>query len=263
VEGTTIEKLRAFIEKGYVPQSIGVQLVDDRKAHFTATVTQVASQDLTERALRVYLIGREKEVLKELLTFDEVTERIYKRINAKLSTQAEAAELGTNPDPHRTYDYRDIFENAAEFLRGIFMPDTLDNALREEYLYYRAQGIIARKAVKELEYLKQEFGAPVFPTALIERALTMYTEYQTNSEAHRDAIATRFPEIADSLDQTLALRSVYRVESAALEELYHRELLTPKLYATLVEEYRALAHTRSLKSRRLGGRLATTLDKTK
>jgi hypothetical protein len=262
VDGTTVDKLQGFIEKGYIPAQIGLELKQDRGEQFTAHVDTVGSKDMTERALRVYLIGREKEVLKELLTYDEITERIFKRINAKLSSQAEEAEHGNlNPDPHRAYDYRDIFENIAEFCRDIFMPGTLENEIREEYLYYRAQSIIARKAVKELERMKSEFGAPAFPSHLIEKGLAMYNEFQKDASERRAAIGARFPEIALSLDKTLALRSVYRVEVAALEELAHRELLTPKLHATLLEEYRAHANARSLKSRRSSsGRLGITTE---
>ncbi|MEN9390419.1 MAG: hypothetical protein RLZZ283_519 [Candidatus Parcubacteria bacterium] len=251
VDGTTVERLQTFIEKGYVPPSIGSQYKNERGELFQQSSARVISMEMTERSLRIYLIGREKEILKELLTFDEVTERVFKRIDAKLSTQAEEAEHGNmHPDPHQTYDYRDVFENIAEFFRSILSPDSLENEIREEFLYYRAQEILARKATKELERLLTELGASVYPKNLIEKARAIYSTYQTDAEASRKSIAERFPEIAESLDETLLLRSIFRVEEASLAELYHRQLLTPKLYATLLEEYRTNANAQGLKTKR-------------
>ncbi|MCL9972100.1 MAG: sodium:proton antiporter [Candidatus Pacebacteria bacterium] len=252
IHGTTVERLNSYVEKAYVPAVIGTELMSDHGTKFTSSCT-VSDPRMTERALRIYLLGREKEVLKELLTFDEVTERIYKRINAKLATQIEEAEHGNlNPDPHATYDYRDVFENIAEGLRDIFMPDTLDNAIREEYLYYRAQEILARKVVKEIERLQNGFAEPIFPRPTLQSATLKYSEYLVGAQDKRASLANRFPGIVSSLDQTLAYKSVYRVEESVLDELYHRELLTPKLHATLLEEYREEAHSRTLKAKRPG-----------
>lgn len=260
VHGTTVERLTAYVEKGYVPAVVGSELRHDHSAKFDSSCAVNDNDQMLERALRMYLLGREKEVLKELLTFDEVTERVYKRINAKLATQIEEAEHGNlNPDPHATYDYRDVFENIAEALRDVFMPDTLDNAIREEYLYYRAQEILARKVVKELERMSNGFDGPIFPKTMLDSADRKYKEYLVGAQEKRASLAHRFPGIVSSLDQTLAYRSVYRVEESVLEELYHRELLTPKLHAALLEEYRSEAHSRTLKAARKG-RSRLTLD---
>jgi CPA1 family monovalent cation:H+ antiporter len=252
IHGTVTERLGAYVEKGYVPTQIGRELIADHTLKF-GHATHAPDSVMTERTLRIYLLGREKEILKELLTFDEVTERVYKRIHAKLATQIEQAELGNlNPDPHATYDYRDVFENIAESLRDVFMPDTLDNAIREEYLYYRAQEILTRKVLKEIERLTSDFSTPIFPIAMLESGKAKYTEYLTGAQEKRASLLLRFPGIVTSLDQTLAYRSIYRVEESVLEELMHRELLTPKLHATLLDEYRTEAHSRSLKAKRAG-----------
>ncbi|MBU6310513.1 sodium:proton antiporter [Patescibacteria group bacterium] len=257
VHGTTVERLRSYSEKGYVPPSVGKELGESHTERFSSSCTPLDAPEMTERALLIYLLGREKEVLKELLTFDEVTERIYKRVAAKLSTQIEEVERGNvHPDPHATYDYRDVFENLAEFLRDIFMPDSLDNAIREEYLYLRAQEILSRKVVKEIERLQNEFGAPVFPQVFLDRAHVRYSEFLTQAQEKRASLAQRFPGIVTSLDHTLAYRSVYRVEEAVLGELAHRDLITPKLHAAMLGEYRDEAQSRSLKVKRAGSRLS-------
>ena len=251
VHGTLVTKLESFIEKGYVPRSIGTDLKKDHGDTFSALCAATDTDTMTERVLSIYLLGREKEVLKELLTFDEITERAFKRINAKLATQIEEAERGNlDPNQHTAYDYRDVFENIAEFLRDICMPGSLENATREEYLYYRAQGILARKVVKEVERLQSDFDLPIFPRAMLDAAHKKYSAYLIGAQEKCTSITHRFPDIVSSLDRTLAHRSVYRVEESVLEELYHRELLTPKLYATMLEEYRKESQSRSLKVKR-------------
>ena len=261
VHGTTIERLRSYSDKGYVPPAIGKELSESHAGRFMASCASPDAPAMAERALSIYLLGREKEILKELLTFDEVTERIFKRVAAKLATQIEEAEHGNlNPDPHATYDYRDVFENLAEFLRGIFMPDSLDNAIREEYLYHRAQEILSRKVVKEIERLAGEFDAPVFPKEMLDHALQKYTAYLSAAQEKRASLAQRFPGIVSSLDQTLAYRSVYRVEESVLSELAHRDLLTPKLHAAMLGEYRDEAQSRSLKVKRAMGDRLTIND---
>src|SRR5690606_29731889 len=62
-----------------------------------ASVRQIDAEraaDLTKRVIRIYAIGIEKRHLKDLYHYDEVNERVYKRVMHKLSLQLEALEQG-------------------------------------------------------------------------------------------------------------------------------------------------------------------------
>ena len=73
VHGTIILKLRAFAQKKYVPKDIAQKLIKKHERQFTHFSQKVRGEDdemersLAERVLRIYVIGLEKEVLKELL----------------------------------------------------------------------------------------------------------------------------------------------------------------------------------------------------
>jgi hypothetical protein len=245
VHGTTILKIRDFTEKGYVPPDIAQRLTYEHEAEFKKACEKIQKSggeeravNLAERALRLYLIGMEKQALKTLFTFDEVTERIFKHILGKLTIQSEEAERGNlNPDASKEYDKRDVFENMSEFARSLFTKDSAEEVARNHYLYYRAEIVIAHKALKELGRIEREYTNPVFTADMIARARALYDGYRKQAIEKSFDLAKKEPDLVKILDEALASRSVFRVEEKVLEDLRQRELITPKLYIKLREEY--------------------------
>ncbi|TAJ15947.1 sodium:proton antiporter [Patescibacteria group bacterium] len=241
IHGTTISKLATYTSKGYVPDTVSRDLHAQHASEFidNALHDVEPSNTLAEQTLRMYLIGREKEVLKELYAFDEMTESVFRRIYGKLTLQEESAEKGNlNPDPHQTNDYRDVFENMARRLRSFLPPISPAELVREQYLHYRTHEIIAHKALKELtaiDTLTENHGA--FTPLVIERTKKLYEDYRDDACKRKKSIKEEHPLVVNELDSALALRSAYRVEEKLLKKLHHRGFLTPKLYIKLKEQY--------------------------
>lgn len=245
IHGTTLRKLRAFAEKQYLPKDIAERLIAEHEKRFAeafgkfnGTGSDTSGGARAEQILHLYLVGLEREELKELLVFNEVTERVFKRINGKLVLQREAIERGNlAPDASVSRDERDVFENIAEAVRGLFVPASEEALARENYLYYRAQKILARKVQKELKRLKEDFENLAFTETALHSALALFHGYEEEANARLKNIANAYPATIRAADEALALRSVFRVEERHLERLFKREMLTPKLFISLKEEY--------------------------
>lgn len=244
IQGTLILKLKAFAEKKYIPKDIAEKLITEHQERFLESCKQChdsansKENEIAERVLRIYLIGLEREVLKELLAFNEVNERVFRRIRGKLSIQSEAIEHGDlNPDVTQIRDKRDVFENMAEGLRKVFVKDTEESTIQEKYLYYRAYKILSRKAIKELHRLEGEFSTPIFTKESIASLIEMYTVFGEDAEHKAQGLRESHPKLIKKLDETLAYRSVYRVEERTLEKLYGRDMLSQKLFINLKNEY--------------------------
>jgi len=244
IHGVTVLKLRAFSQKRYIPEDVAERLIAEHQEQFqiacAACQPEPDNKDhaLCERVLRLYLIGLEKEVLKELFAFDEVTERVFKRINGKLVLQAEAIEEGNlDPDTQKVRDERDFFENVAENMRALFVRRDAVREGQEDYLFFRAQKILARKALKELASLTEDFVTPVFTESALERTRAVYVHYEQRANEHMQTLCSLHRDELRELDEALALKSVYRIEDRYLKRLYQRGLLTQKLYIALHEEY--------------------------
>jgi len=250
--GKSILKIRDFTNKGYIPKAIAEKLESEHMAEFKKACGEIQTDakeeklaNFAERALRLYLIGMEKQALKTLFTFDEVTERTFKQIFGKLTIQSEEAERGNlNPNSSKTHDRKDVFENISEFLRKLFTTESEEDMAKSQYLYYRAQSVIFHKALKEISRLEKDFTHPIFNANIIERAHRLYARYRDEAIEKSAAIAEQYPSPIEQLSAALAFRSVFRVEENMLEKLQQRELITPKLYIQLREEYETdvLAH---------------------
>ncbi len=244
IYGATVIKLRTFAEKGYIPEDIAKRLIATHEERFEEAVSLCRTEGVTgvdalaERALGLYIIGLEKEVLKELLTFSEVGERTFKQLYGKLTIQGEAIEHGDlNPSGRVERDHRDVFENIAAFLYAPWRSRNASKQIVDEYLFHRTQAILARKVLKELTALSSELETPVFTKDTLARAVEKYQTYQTRALEETARIAHEHPNLITALDETLAHRSAYRVEEKLLERLAKRELVSPKLYIALHDEY--------------------------
>lgn len=243
IHGTTMLKVRTFAHKGYIPEHIARDIIAREESLFQEACRTSRGEHsetegiLAERALRLYTIGLEKQVLNELYAFEEVTERVFKQIRGKLTIQAEALERGEGPDASVSRDARDLFENLAEALRSTFVKDTPERRAVHQFLYYRGQQILARKVVKELTAFQADFPSPIFNLQSLSETIHLYDTYKQEAKSKLDGVRTQFPAIVAKIDEELAFRSTYRVKEKYLERLRERELLTPKLYIKLRDEY--------------------------
>lgn len=239
-----VTRLRIFHERGYITTDAYEKLLSEHEREYqkACSVLQDFSRehatDYTTRVLRIYAIGIEKRHLKDLYLYGEVSEAVYRRIMGKLTIQIEAIERG-----ELEYDITigrtglDIFERTALQLKELVAPQTEEERAEELYTYYRAQVIIARKALKELGQIHPTDAESIFTASALTHVIELYTTFRTGSQKKMEEIEARYPEITGKLGEQFAGRGIAKVEERVLDRLYARELITPKLYVTLKDEF--------------------------
>lgn len=237
------ERVKQYQERGYISEDVAQKLIYDHGQAFqsaSASASLLSTQttgNLAARVLRMFAIGIEKKHLKELYIYNEVNERVYRRINGKLTLQLESIELGKlDPDMSIHTDGKDVFETVAYWIKGMIRPLTEKEKIEDELMYYRAQAIISRKVLKTLSSIEREHASSIFTDAALQHVIELYTTFKAQSRAKMQTALERDREIGSALLASLALCSVRKIEENVLEEIYEQEFITPKLYLTLQEE---------------------------
>lgn len=237
-----IDQLVTYEKRGYIDSRIAENLYAEHSLAFKRACEQVnalsteSRDNLAFRVLRIYAIGIEKRHLKMLYDHNEVTESVFRRIQGKLRLQLEAIEDGNlSPDVTIHADSRDIFERLSHMLKTLFGKDEGKYSFAERYMYYRAQSIISRKVIKELTVLEQ-VSKTIFTHDAVKHVHELYTSFRENSEQKLKNLSADNVKQAEDLAKSLAKHGVHTIEEAVLEDIYRKELITPKLYITLKDE---------------------------
>lgn len=190
-----------------------------------------------ERVLHLHALGIEKHVLKSLFTYDEVDEKVFKKILDELDRRR--ARIASMEDMAATTESetskKDIFEKALYAIVGN-REETYTSERR--YMYHRAKRIIARKAVRGLTTLK-EGGVALAEATLFEQVLAHYAAQEESSRRAMQTLEHEHVGIVQDLNDRFAARGLYKEEESILHELREKEMITPKLATVLTDELRA------------------------
>ncbi len=234
------ERIKTYEERGYINPEVAARLYKQHEREYLDACKDLEKGDvkaLALRVLRMYAIGIEKMHLKQLYHYNEVNERVFKRLTGKLQLQLECIEVGNlAPNMSIHSDGKDVFEHLANKLRALLDPETAEQKIDNLYLYYRAQTIISRKVLKELQSIDTDSAKHIFTPEALTHVLDLYTTFKEQSEKKMKEIAAAHPERYQALSEQLATYGIHKVEEHALTELYERQLITPKLYIALSEE---------------------------
>lgn len=235
-----LTRMKDFAHKGYIEAPIADQLIDEYTRKFEASCESCrghlreSTATLTDRMLRLFAIGIEKRYLRELYAYGEVTEPVYKRILGKLKIQSETLDHGSlNADDSLSEDHKDIFEKLARMVRRVISPRRIHETPEEQYMYYRAQSIIARKVLKEFRELDSLGEKAAFDIAALDRTRDLYDAYREQAKKKMDTVADTHPQVIRTVSEHLARQGAHKVEETTLHELFERELITPKIYVTM------------------------------
>jgi monovalent cation:H+ antiporter, CPA1 family len=233
-------RIKKYQERGYIDPHVAARLFSQHEREYLEACKDLENGEVKELALRVlrmYAIGIEKMHLKQLFHYNEVNERVFKRLTGKLQLQLECVEQGNlAPNMSIHSDGKDVFEHMANKVRAIVDPETAEQKIDNLYLYYRAQTIISRKVLKELQSIDTDSAQHIFTPDALTHVLDLYTTFKDQSEKKMQEIAAAHPERYQALSEKLATYGILKVEEHALTELYERQLITPKLYIALGEE---------------------------
>lgn len=167
-------------------------------------------QRIFEQALHLTVIDIERHYLEELYVNDEVSEDVYRLIFGKLTLQREKIEAAQEDDinPSAYRDRKDIFDRlmAVVQIRVLRRPSQLSPIKKLQY--YRAQMIMARKALKTLKGMQFGYDQPVFIPEVYEKIIEKYTTYRRQSAEKMDAVLAKYPEELTGYFTELAEKSI-------------------------------------------------------
>ena len=102
------------------------------------------------------------------------------------------------------------------------------------YMRNRTRVIITRKVIKELSHLKSiNFG---FDSGMFDEVIEMYKEFHAIAEKKKTDIKKEHNISILSLEAKLADKSLLKIEEKVIEDLYKKEIITPKLYLKFQED---------------------------
>lgn len=232
-----VHKTRGFVEdkqykllKKQVAEKVNIAIAE-RDA-----LVKKHGRRLFEQALHTMAISVEKYTLKQLLVNDEVNERSFRKIIGKLRLQAEKIELALHDeiDPSMHMDRKDIFDRLVNFLHKLIDRKRGESSLEEQLQYYRAQMIMARKAVSAIKDMQEKYGEAVFIESAYDKVIDRYETYRKRCGKKVDALLSRDDEELAPYLSSLAQRSLKATGHKALDFL-HRKGVTDEALEEAIE----------------------------
>jgi CPA1 family monovalent cation:H+ antiporter len=192
-----------------------------------------------DQSLHLTMVHVEKNALKRLFINGEVSEKTYRNIYSKLSLQQEKIEEAQHDkiDPKMYTDRKDIFDRMVNFIQNPFDKNKSMPTLEERLEYYRAQMIMARKAVQTIEIMQVEHGAPVFFEHSYESVKARYQQYRDRSAAKADALLQEHHDSLAPYLKQLAERSLASSGARALAYLRDNGLIDEMMEEDIIHTY--------------------------
>lgn len=234
-------RLSEFKRKGYVSED----MYETLKARYEAlyrnacdgcSKTANEGENVVGKVLRIYALGIEKHALKDLFVYGEISERVYKDVLNKLMVQASRVEHGGEQirSLDESFD-KDWFERLADVVRGAVRKDR--NDIATQYMRYRAQSILANKVLRSLDALIKESDFDVFKgSPEMQGVIDLYTRFKGNSAKKMMAVFDANKDVLERMNEEFAMKGLFKTEEMALEGLYSKEMITPKLRIMLYDE---------------------------
>lgn len=192
------------------------------------------------KSLHMSAVRIERTVLKQLYINREITEQIYRQLIRKLNHQMEKIEKANHGDitPPSGYDRKDIFDTLVNFINrpvDRFMHKV--SPVEERLQYYRAQMIMARKAVKTLDTIQTENHEPVFIESVYEKIRDRYEGYRKTNAQKMDAVLAEHETELGGYLARLAQRSIRASGGRALDFLHAKGIATESVAEEVESRY--------------------------
>jgi CPA1 family monovalent cation:H+ antiporter len=243
----TLMKLTEFKEKGYIDSGIHKTLMEKYTALYDSSHSSCNSLvkergNLLRRVLSVYAIGIEKNTLKNLYMYKEITEPIYTKIHQELDVQFQTIEHGSLID-EEPLDGLVCKTRLGKIIERSFRSKHV--VIHERYMYFRAKRIMARKATKELKKIATGQFNILQDQTILREAIEHYQKLETKAHELAVKVKEQHPEIIRTLNCEFAERGLLKAKEKFLEELKTKELITPKVYIMLKQELEKTAKART------------------
>lgn len=217
------------------------QLIDKEKEAYVRRDALLDEHGLKifEQSLHLTAIDVEEHYLQDLYVNEEVSERVYRAIKGKLSLQREKIEHAQHEDinPSLYRDRKDVFDRLVAFVQSPFGKKVMGHEPTDRLEYYRAQMIIARKALKTLDEMQTTYDKPIFMPEAYDKVIAKYSKYKQQSAEKLDIVlAAHTDELAPYM-RTLAARSLRSSGNRAISYLQTRGIATEASSHDIEEKY--------------------------
>ncbi len=211
-----------------------VHLENEREA-----LVRQHGRKIFDQSLHLAMIHVEKTTLKRLYVNNEVSERTYRKLHSKLTLQTEKIEYAQHDeiDPSIYTDRKDVFDRLANFTQTIFERQAREDKLEERLQYYRAQMIMARKAVQAISEMQKEHSTPVFLEDSFEAVVKRYERYREQAGRKVDELVAMHPEELAPYLAELAQQSLASSGRRALAYLEYNGLIDDHAEKAIVANY--------------------------
>lgn len=240
------EQLHSYKTKGFVSAaqhevlSAQVEAKLAEAEELRSNIVKTHGIKVFEQSLHMAMVHVEMAALKRLFLNEEVSEKTFRKIYSKLGGRLDKLEQAQDEglNIYSYSDRKDVFERMVNFVQMPFDPQR-ELSRQQRLEYYRAQMIIARKAVKAIERMQEGHDRPVFLPEVYEEVVTLYRRYKDRSGTKADELVEAFEdELAPYLER-LAQRSLAASGVRAISYLHDNGLVDEHTQQVIREHYAA------------------------
>lgn len=186
---------------------------------------------LIKKAITLHSLWIEKQYLKELFHYNEIDENNFKFILRKINRQIERIESGNE----QLSKVKDINKKDYDIFEKILTK--FDSEIKSDlnlYIRNRTKTVITRKVIKELNELKNiDFW---FDNSIFDEVTELYKNFNKKAEEKKQEIVSKNLEVVENLESELYNKSLLKLEEKVINDLFEKEIITPKLHIKFIEE---------------------------
>ncbi len=196
---------------------------------------QPNADQLVSKALSLHALGIEKEYLHEMFSYNEISESIYASRSAKIETQGARIEAGNNQIRwfKSSTDIRPQSRYPIERIMYWLTKCDQDDE-HNEYIISRAKYIITENVIGDLKSLMEiDFW---YDQKHLSKVIKLYESFHQNAHDEMQEYGAKDEDFANSINEHLLNKSIIKSEEQLIEELYHKDMITQKIYQQFVQE---------------------------
>lgn len=193
--------------------------------------TKINADDLVKKAISIHALWIEKQYLKSLYSYNEISEKDFKFIYNKICKQKERVENWETQVK--------MYEN--EFVWKCFISFILDKFSDRKnlwdiwkYIRNRTKTVITRKVIKELKEIR-ELNI-WFDKKYFDEVVDLYENFYKIAEWKKDDLFEKNKSEIVKIEAKLVEKSLLKLEEKVINDLHDREIITPKLYIKFIED---------------------------
>ncbi len=234
-----LAKLKSLHEKSHILEEEYIELkwfYEERLQEASTELKEVLWEDknkakeLLKKAISLHALWMEKQYLQNLFNYNEIDEANFKFILWKIKRQKDRLEFWKKQFKKLAEDDKqlDIFEKRSENNK-LKKKDIIDKFVRN-----RAKEIITRKVIKELNQISHiDFG---FNNKVFWEIIEVYEKFYSIAKSKKEEIMKKYKMVILPIEAKLINKSFMKLEEEIVNDLYKKEIITPKIHIKFSDE---------------------------